>query len=286
MPQLDYKAVIRGEVFEEETFIRLILSRPLDKERRWQKITVRPVRVRGERQLQFSCFDGTKDITRNAGGDDASARLDEVLDLPFGQALVQSVAGDLHVLVNRKGNVHIRRLAPSRPEDAPVLAHDRQKDHPLPASGRDPLLKKLRIVNKSGKVRAAMGGKFRQVNEFLRVLDQVLPDENGEPVHILDCGCGSAYLTFAAFHYLNHLRDRPARVLGIDVDEAAIAKCNKLRDSLGWDDLTFRTSRIADFEPDRPPDLVLSLHACDTATDEALARGVAWESRAILAAPC
>jgi SAM-dependent methyltransferase len=132
-----------------------------------------------------------------------------------------------------------------------------------------------------------MAGKFHQINEFLRLVDQALGAlEPGTDLEIVDCGCGNAYLTFAAYHYLRDVRGVPAHVVGVDVNEEIIGHAAGLRDSLGWEGLEFRVSRIADYQPARPPDLVLSLHACDTATDEAIAQGILWESRIILAAPC
>ena len=284
----DYRAVVKGEVAEEETFLRLTLSKPVDSDAPWKKISVRPVLVGGRRGMQFSYFDGTKDITKNVSGADVESKLDEALAAPFGQVNVQSTSGDMQVMIGRKGDVHITKSKPSRHEETPVLAHDRKKRHLLPASGGDPLLRALGILAKRGKqVRSAMRGKFYQINEFLRIIDQVLgPGERIEPVRIVDCGCGSAYLTFAAYHYLNHKRETPARVVGVDTSEELVAKCVKLGESLGWEGIEFRVSSIADFEPGRAPDMVLSLHACDTATDEAIAQGIRWKSPIILAAPC
>jgi SAM-dependent methyltransferase len=281
----DYRQVVRGEVFAEDSFLHLTLSKPLG-EAPWQRVSVRPVEVQGERVLQFSYFDGVRDVVKNHTGDDALARLDEALCLPFGQLLVQATSGDLQILVNRKGNATIKRMAPTRREEAPVLSHDRNKQHPLPANGRDPLLKELRIINKSGKVAAAMRGKFTQINEFLRVIDQVLGESPKPPVRIIDCGCGSAYLTFAAHRYLNEVRGVPAQVVGVDTNAELVAKCEQLAARLHYQNIAFRTSSIADYTPDERPDLVLSLHACDTATDEAIAQGVRWQAAAILAAPC
>jgi len=287
MPELDHRTVVKQEVFEQETFVGLVLSKPLrGKPNPYVRIAIRPVRVRGSRHLQFSYFDGERDVSKNYSETEAESPLDEALALPFGQLHVSSTAGDLQVLVGRKGNVHIARGAPSHDATGPVLSHNREKRHPLPARGSDPLLKALGIIAKRGnKVRSAMRGKFAQINQFLRIVDQVLPGER-RPVRIIDGGCGSAYLTFAAFHYLNHLREIPARVTGVDTKADLIAKCVQLRDSLGWDSLEFHVSAIAAFEPDNLPDVVLSLHACDTATDEAIAQAVRWGSRVVLAAPC
>ncbi|MFW6158748.1 MAG: class I SAM-dependent methyltransferase, partial [Planctomycetota bacterium] len=286
MTDIDPKAVIKGEVLSAETFVKLVLSNPLrGKETPYVRVTVRPVLIRDERHLQFSYFDGERDIAKNYRSAEAEARLEEVLDLPFGQANILSAAGDLEILVGRKGNVHVTRGAPTHEEIVRAPSHDRQKQHPLPVG--DPLLRTLGIVTKKGKkIRAARRGKFAQINEFLRIIDQLLPEDTAGPLHIVDCGCGQAYLTFAAFHYLTHRRRIPARAVGIDSNPDRIATCRSLLGELGWTGIEFRTARIAEFEPDERPDVTLSLHACDTATDEAIALGCRWRSAAILAAPC
>ena len=204
-----------------------------------------------------------------------------MLEQPFAHLDLQSAAGDLHIRITRKGKVLLTRAKPSRGPAQPSLAHNRPKGYPLPLDEPDEFLAKLGIMTAAGKVRASMQGKFRQINEFLRIIDQVIPPgaEPPGPVRLVDCGCGNAYLTFAAFHYLAHVRKLPVAADGVDLREDLIANGRALRDSLGWSGMEFHASSIADFTPAAPPDLVVSLHACDTATDEAIARGIQWGSR-------
>jgi len=285
----DYRARVRAAVLDEPTFLRLTVSGRLrGAEVPWVKAVVRPVLLRGRRRMQFSYFDGRKDITKNFAGDDVAARLDELLALPFTQFLAQSTSGDLHVRITKRGRVLIGRGKPSRAESEPDLSHDRVKAYPLSANAPDAFLQAIGIMDRNGRVRATMQGKFHQINEFLTLMQQMLQpaDFAAGPLEIVDCGCGNAYLTFGAYHYLNHLRGIPAHVTGVDSNREIIEKCDQLRDSLGWDGLGFHVARIAEFAPQTRPDVVLSLHACDTATDEALAQGILWGSRVILAAPC
>ncbi len=287
MRAADHRAPVKEAALDEESFVGATFSRPLRKaDSPWVRIVVRPVLVKGERQVQFSYFDGVKDIAKNFSGRKLEQQLDEALAMPFGQILVQLTTGDLHVRISKSGSASILRRKPTRGV-APVLSHDREKRHPLAARASDPLLRELRIVDRRGRVRSAMRGKFSQINEFLRIIDQVLPEKRKDgPVRLVDCGCGSAALTFAAHHYLNRVRGIAAHVVGVDSNEELIAKCRGLKAALGTDGIEFRVSTIADFEPAERPDIVLSLHACDTATDEAIAGGIGWRSRAILAAPC
>ncbi|HEX2326453.1 MAG TPA: SAM-dependent methyltransferase, partial [Chloroflexota bacterium] len=208
--------------------------------------------------------------------------------------------------------------APGEPEapaeiSGPDLRHNRRKEHPLPEGVPDPLLQALEIMDPEGRVRPGMRGKFTQVNEFLKLLEhsgalqwsqggvrRESPSESpreadsgrggeapeGRPLRLLDGASGSSYLSFAAYHYLNDVRHIPATLVGVDVNEKLVAKGNALAGELGYSGIRFVASSIAAYEGEPPPDVVLALHACDTATDEAIARGIAWGSRAILAVPC
>ena len=285
----DHLSTARNAVLDEQTFLRLTASGKLrGAGARWIKVVVRPVLVQGRRRLQFSYFDRKKDTTKNFTGAEAEAKLNELLALPFRQFHLQSTTGDLYLRLTKQGKAALTRAKPSLPEQEADLAHDRAKHYAIPAEPGDTFLQALGIVGPSGRVRAAMQGKFRQINEFLRLMGRVLPAEEpaASPIEIVDCGCGNAYLTFAAYHYLNHLRQLPARVVGIDANEEIIQSCTALQHSLGWEGIEFHSAKIADFAPASPPDIVLSLHACDTATDEAIAQGILWRSHAILAAPC
>ena len=285
----DYQNLVRAAVLDARHFLRLTLSnRAPGAESPWVKVVIRPVVVRGRRKMQFSYFDGKTDTTKNFLGAEIAARLEDALALPFRQLHVQSTTGDVYVRIAKRGRPLISRAAASRAESSPLLAHDRRKQYLIPKDAPDEFLHAIGITDRSGKVRPAMGGKFVQVNEFLRSVEKMLAPEraSGEAIEIVDCGCGRAYLTFAAHHYLNHLAGVSARVVGIDWDADLIAKCQALSDSLGGEGMEFRVCRIAEYVPSKRPDMVLSLHACDTATDEAIAQGILWGSRVIIAAPC
>lgn len=283
----DYRDLVLDAVEKEGTFLQLTLSRPRGGAK-WRKVTVRPVVLKGRRQLQFSYFGEKQAVHKNCGPGEARRRLRTMLSGAYRQIHVQTSERDIHVRLSPKGRPHVSEGKPSRAGERPELAHDRRKDYPLSAGEPDEFLQALGVMTTDGEVRASMQGKFRQINEFLDIIGQTVADADwpGGTVRVADCGCGKAYLTFAAHHYLNDIRGIPTRVLGVDVNEDLIADVRDLRDELGWEGLEFRVSTIVEFEPQDPPEVVLSLHACDTATDEAIARGVSWGSRVILAAPC
>lgn len=201
----------------------------------------------------------------------------------------------LHLRTTRKGHVLIDRVRATKTaaEAAGDAAHDRQKDYPLTRFDAKRLLIALGFAGPDGTLKPSMHAKYRQVNEFLRIVDAVLdelpPRKNATastPLVLVDCGCGKAYLSFAAKAYLEAVRNVPVRLIGVDRNPNVIAFCRRTAESLEMaDSCTFADVAIGEFRPDAQPDLVLSLHACDTATDDALAFGVLKGARAILCAP-
>jgi|APSaa5957512622_1039677.scaffolds.fasta_scaffold29078_4 hypothetical protein len=287
--QEDYKDLLKTSIFREESFLRLTLSGKIrGKDAPWIKAVVRPIELRGKLKYQITYYDQKRGVTQNYDDKDFLEKLDELLTTPFNQIHLQASTGDLHIRITKKGKTLLKKAKPSRPEPRPELSHNRQKRYPLSSSAPDEFLHEIGIMDQSGSVKPSMQDKFRQINEFLRLMDQVVTSQGllGDMISIVDCGCGNAYLTFSGYHYLNHIQGRDAQVVGIDSRPEAIEKCIRLRDSLGWSGLEFSVSRIEEFTPSTSPDMVLSLHACNTATDEAIARGVIWQSQIILAAPC
>jgi hypothetical protein len=254
----------------------------------WVRVVIRPVEARGEHRLQFSYFDAKKDVTRNCRGAEASSRLDEILDVGFAGVHLSTRTEEIDIRMTRKGKVLVgrRRAEVAVPEAPPP--HNRVKDVPLPEGRADRLLEVMGILTSDGRVRPARRAKYTQINEFLRHLAHALDDAGlrspGREVTILDCGCGLSYLTLAAHHYLNDVLGIPARLLGVDVNEEVIRKSVERSDRLAAEGVAFACGRIGDVGV--RPDVVLALHACDTATDDALAQAVAAEARVVLSAPC
>ncbi len=285
----EYVGTLRERALDEEGFIELSLKGKVRGDAvPWRRILVRPVLVKGKRHLQFSYFSETQDITKNYRGEEAARKLDEALAIPFSSVNLRHTAGDLRVQLTKKGEPVLHKQEPSPSASVPSLAHDHQKALPLPPNRPDRFLQVVGIQNSDGSVRPHMQAKLSQINEFLKLLDHTGVTENvGEsPLQIVDLGCGSAYLTFATYHYLNNVRGIPARLTGVDVNEALIRKNEAHRDQLGYTDLSFLRSPITEYSPPAAPDIVLALHACNTATDDALAQSVRWGARAVLSVPC
>ncbi len=237
---------------------------------------LRPVTLKGGRRLQIVTDDGVRPYTKNlTPGPEAAAAVDALLAEPFGNWHVETAEATVQVRITKKGDAQIHRGAPV----AVLVAqgHDRTKQWLLDPG--DPL---FTVVGGSA-------AKRRQVDAFLRALAATLPADVAElpsPLRVVDLGCGNAYLTFAAYRYLADLGAK-VQVVGVDVREDQRVRNTEVAAQLGCgDDVTFVAGTIEDAVVASPPDLVLALHACDTATDEALARAVGWNARWVLAAPC
>ncbi len=285
----EYKEQVKRLVLDEHIFVRLTMKgQSRDVNTSWRQVIVRPVLIKNERYLQFSYFNQKQDITKNYRGSEASQMLDEILTLPFNSIVVQSTMEDLHVQITSKGKAILHRDKATMARNEPLLAHDLSKKLFIPADKPDSFLQATGIMDDQGRVRPSMQGKFSQINEFLKLLEHTGELERFEktPVNILDCGCGSAYLAFAAYHYLNDVRAIPAHLTGIDTNATLIQKDIRQSEELGFSNTCFRISAIIDYVPQELPDIVLALHACDTATDEAIYQGIVSQSRLIMCAPC
>jgi SAM-dependent methyltransferase len=286
---VEYKDQVKSMVLDEQVFVRLTMKgQARDAIMPWRQVIVRPVLIKNERFLQFSYFNQKQDITKNYRGSEASHKLDEILALPFNSIILRSTTEDLRVQITNKGKAILHWDKAKMASREPQLAHDLSKKLLIPADKPDSFLQATGIMDGQGRVRPSMQGKFSQINEFLKLLEHTgeLERFDKTPVNILDCGCGSAYLAFAAYHYLNNVRGIPAHLTGIDTNATLIQKDNRQSEQLGFSQACFQKSAIIDYVPQEPPDIVLALHACDTATDEALFQGVVSQSRLIMCAPC
>ena len=245
---------------------------------------VRPVATDRGRMLQFEFFDGRQAFAKNA--DDPSQPLREVLGIGFANVHLFDGGEEIEIRTSRKGKVHIARRKSAH--TAVPIEHNRTKEHPLPEGLPNRLLETMGIATPDGRIRATYRDKFVQINEFLKLFAHALEPSGlakvERPLTILDAGCGSSYLTLAIHHYLNEVLQRPAQILGVDVNDAVIRKSLQRAESLGANGLTFTCGAIGSI--DTPADIVIALHACDTATDDALAQAVRSDAKLVLSVPC
>lgn len=250
------------------------------------KAIMRPVIIRKNNLLQISMFYGKKDISRNFLWQEGVEEFEKLLMLPFQHIHIHTTMGDLQGRRTRKGKLLISRTAPTMAGKAICREHNRQKIRPFSEQARDPFFRVIGLSDAEGLIIPQMRSKFRQINQFLGILENTIPKHSNRQLHILDCGSGSAWLTFSAYHYLHDILRLPVRLTGIDNNQEVIEKSRSILNRLGWNDVAFHLCPIDQYQPDEKPDVVISLHACNTATDAAIALGVLQGSDVILAAPC
>ncbi len=251
-----------------------------------QRVSLRPVTVRDVRCLQMVCKDGSQSESSNVEPDAVVRTVRHLLSGGYSEIHVMTGEGDLHVKFSKKGRMMTSRSKPLEREVESDRPHDRSKRRPLDDAQADSFLRVAEILDPSGKIKPSMQGKFRQINEFLRILETVVEEGEGT-LTILDCGCGRSFLLFAAYYFVRNVLKRDVRIVGVDKNPKVLATCRSWAERLDLDEFaTFHESSISDFTPDVAPDVVMSLHACDTATDEALAGAVRWQAKAVLCAPC
>jgi hypothetical protein len=248
------------------------LSRPRRSDpSRPTRVTVVPITVGGGLRYRFTSHESTRSSDENLPPEAAVERLCHLLETEFRQGLLQSVAADWQVLVAGT-EAKILQRPPSRP--TATLAHDRVKRRVLPEGAPVPFLVELGVMTPEGKVRARRFDKFRQVNRFLELVEDVLPALPAGPLRIVDFGSGKSYLTFALHNLLAAAHGREVEIVGLDLKAGVVEECEALARRLDARGLRFEVGDIGSFDALAGVDLVVSLHACDTATDDALDRAV------------
>ncbi len=275
-----------ADAVRDGQFIRLVLSRPVrTHESEIEKLTVRPIDLSGPESLQFTEHRAQKETHRNLQPDAAVNEVDALLGTSFRNAHLFTTQGDLAARLKSAGNLRIHRSPPS--QQPANRSHDRTRKYLIPDGTPCPFLIGTGVMTAGGKVRAAKQDKFRQINRFLEFVQDVvpaLPEE--EPIRVIDFGCGKSYLTFALHYFLTEIHQRQVEITGLDLKADVVDDCNAIAERLDCRGLEFRTGDIADHSEKGPVHLTVSLHACDTASDHALARAVAWNARVIFCVPC
>lgn len=281
-----------------------------------KKVLIRPVRLKGGLFFQACEYRGTQVFHENYTREGLLSKLPDWFENCFKQAQIWARGGQATVLVSKKGKVTVREKKIATPkahegngipqnpgigqdEEAAfcgmegtktgeaVGGHNRKKHYILAEGIPVPFLVDLGVMTPEGKVVHARYDKFRQINRFLEFIEDILPElPTGRTLSVIDFGCGKSYLTFAMYYYLHELKHYPLHVTGLDLKTEVIGHCNALAVRYGYDGLHFLQGDIASYDGVDAVDLVVTLHACDTATDAALKKAVDWNARVILSVPC
>lgn len=277
-----------------ETLIRVILSNPSSKDG-VIKICARPVLKNKTLLFQIEEYTKTQVFHKNLTAGDAGSYLTGKLSsdtssqtASFKNALVETKSFTANVLVSKKGTITIKKKMNTSAKQPKIsLSHNRKKKYILEEGIPVPFLIDLGVMTQNGSIVNAHYDKFRQINRFLEYIEDILPSlPTGRELRILDFGCGKSYLTFAIYYYLKVLKGYPVRITGLDLKEDVIRHCNELAVKYGYDKLEFLCGDIAYYDGCSQVDMVVTLHACDTATDYALAKAVGWGAKVILSVPC
>ena len=296
----DVRGELRLRLLDTGTLVRAVAAGrrrgvPLE----WRRAELRPVALKGGVRLQVTTYDERQARATNLEPDAAGEAVDSLLAQGFGNWHVETATEVLQVRITKKGDAQVHRSARQEAVVAAPAQHDRVKPRLLDVGHADvrTFLTAVGVADHEGRIKPSRQDKYRQVEEFVRLLDASVEDARKagalreptaeNPWRLVDLGCGHAYLTMGAYVWFAKVRGLPVRVHGVDVREDSRERNTKLATVLGWgDELTFEAATIAEARDEPAADVVLALHACDTATDDALARAVRWRSPVLLAAPC
>ena len=263
----------------------------------FDKIRVRTVASKGEPLWQLEQYRGAQVFHRNVPAAELESLIASWLSGAFNRAEIDTANAHIAVLANRRGEISAIRRAASAPAETNAPEHNRAKRYILAEGNPVPFLVDLGVMTADGAVVKAKYDKFRQINRFLEFIADVEPElrkaaetskdgANGGEITIVDFGCGKSYLTFAVYYYLSVQRGLPVRIIGLDLKADVISHCAELARKYGYERLNFSVGDIASFTGTDRADMVIPLHACDTAPDYALSQAVRWNARVILSVPC
>lgn len=274
------------ESLDGGTFVKLTLAKYRGAEAGLKNVYVRPAELKGGRRLSFLYRYRTRDAVSNHAYEEGARLLRGLLGAEFASGHLFTSEKDLRLEVSRRGGARLTAHPPTLSAPAPS-GHERRKRRPIDAAG-GVYLRELGVTNERGEVRPAMGDKLRQINRFVETVAGLYdssPLKGREELSVVDVGSGKGYLTFALYDYLNNVRGVRAAVTGVEARAELVELCNEVARRSGFERLGFRTGFINDLELPEA-DVLIALHACDTATDDAINKGVGAGAALIVTAPC
>lgn len=272
------------EVLEKNELIDAVWSNPRNKDAAYQKITCKPILLKDVLHFQCVKMQGQKALHTNVLPEELVSFIKNNCT-SFKQVQMYTASKDYSLLINKKGECHIKAKMPTK-KCAENLMHNRQKHYLLDAATSKGFLTQLGLMSIEGTIKPSKYDKYKQINKYLEFVESVIDYLPEGVVRIVDFGCGKSYLTFAMYHYFHEMLHKEVEIVGLDLKEDVIAFCNNLAKTLNYPNLFFQVGDIGNYTTDKPVDIVVSLHACNTATDAALMKAVGWQAKVILAVPC
>ena len=272
------------DIFAKGELVRMIFSGKRKKSLACAKVTIRPVKLSGKTCFQAEYTFEKKVTHENLSAEEAAALALRLTQEAFKQINIFTLSEDVQVLAAKPEKPRIKTKPATK--GMPTLEHNREKKRLIPEKTPCDFLARLGVMDKDGNVIQKHYSKYRQINRYLEIVEDVFPAlPKDRPLRIIDFGCGKAYLTFALYYYLKVLKGRDVEIIGLDLKDDVIRFCSKIAEDLGYEGLRFLRGDIADYTSDYA-DMVVTLHACDTATDYALINAVSWNTGVILSVPC
>lgn len=270
---------------------KVVFSSPRSADCPYSRVDIRPILIDGSTHLQFTSQTATQQFHKNYDWPEAEVEMVRLATSVFRNLHLTTTTHAIEAKYSKKGKCLLRQTQ-LETADAPVTAleigdHNRTRNYLIQDGVVCPFLVETGVMSASGKVHASHSKKFKQINRFLEfILDVAEKLPKDRTLRVVDFGCGKSYLTFATHHLLTHVLQRSCQIVGLDRRADVVETCNRIVDRLGLSNLTFEVGDIAGYKPEKDVDVVISLHACDTATDFALAQAVLWNASVILAVPC
>lgn len=268
---------------------QVILSNSKDKEK-ISKVKIRPVMLKNRLFFQCTSYVGTKVLHENRTKEEVIRYILDCFGETFKQIEITAQGMQVTGLCSKRGNVMLKKkrlVQYTNDKGVTELSHNRKKTYLIEEDSQVPFMQDLGVMTKDGKIVHAKYDKFKQINRFLEFIEDIVPKLPTErEIQIIDFGCGKSYLTFAMYYYLKVVRNYDISVVGLDLKEDVIEHCNELKERYGYDKLKFICGDISTYNDAVAVDMVVTLHACDTATDYALAKAVNWNASIILSVPC
>ena len=266
-----------------DIFVKITLSKPISKSFGLPNVYIRSVVIKEEQQLQFTYRYTTNDQTKNFSLEDGLDELSILLEEKFRAVTLFTLENDVMVMISKKKNISIRKAAPSFKNKLPEV-HDKPKTKRILLESK--YLQFLGITDENYTIIPKMADKYRQINKYLEIIENLLVSVNTDKqLHIVDMGSGKGYLTFALYDYLINIRNYNVSITGIELRQNLVDFCNDIAEKCGFNQLNFVAQRIEEYDNSKI-DILIALHACDTATDDAIYKGLVANAELIVCAPC
>lgn len=285
------KEYIKNEIVNNKGFVKAIFTNKTNKiPNDYEKVLIKPSINENSVDFQVDSFTKTQHFKKFISLGELNQFCMDLLEKYFDYIHIQTISYDLQFRISKKGKVFIKKGKPSCKEVPVCNTSNKVKSYPFMDGIHNPLLERIGIMDKNGNVLSSKYKKFKQINQFIKFITELeLSKSNAKSIDTMlfvDCGCGKAYLTFSVFYYFRYIMNKNVYLIGIDNNAEVIEKCKETQKDLGYKNMEFHVSTINDFQLSSKPDIVFSLHACDNATDEAIAKAINWGADSIIAAPC